>query len=73
MGDGTSYLFDTVRRRLQMQAGKPMALGTSSATHRRPPLRRGRRHNGDSMSESRLGALAPDEGGSLRRSECVAH
>ena len=72
-GSGTSYLFDTVRRRLQMQTGKPVALGTSSSTHRWPPLRRGRRHHGGSMSESCLGALAPDEGGSLRRNECGAH
>ena len=71
-GAGSSYLFDTVRRRLQMQTGKPMALGTSSATHRRPPFRRGRRHHGDSMSES-IGALAPDAGGSSRRSERGAH
>ena len=58
-GAGSSHFLDIVRKRLQMRTGKPMALGKSSATHRRPLLRRGRRHHGDSMSESCLGALVP--------------
>ena len=46
MGAGTSFFCNNVRRRPQMQTGKPMALGTSSA------MRRGRRHDGDCQSHA---------------------
>ena len=59
-----------IRRELCRVAQTTFALGLSSAIHRWPPLRRGRRHHGGSMTESCLGALIPNEKGSLRRSEC---
>ena len=66
-GSSLSVCLDLASEAVEAMIDASRQTTVTSATHRRPPLRRGRRHHDDSTLESRLASLPPRARGTYAR------